>query len=812
VYNFGGGFMEKNTNIKEIVKGLKENQKFDIIRSYPETKLHWEIKELLSVMYKDSYIDVTHGNNELGKDLVVLSNDELGDRLTGIIVKVGDIKGETAGAIKEIKDQVEQSFSHPVSIKYHEFEGEYDTTFVTIIIAGNLSGQALRRLKGEINRPVYRTNVSIRDMKWLVDNFTKYYPYVFYEGKVSEYIESKINELEKKHMFSARERSLTEYYVDPYVASYEQVIALSDPNITFTIIKNRGQFHDLLNNSSVHEKYLLVGDPGVGKSTALAKLAIDGLSDALSKATKEDIKHKIGIPMFITASEFMKVNNQNDLFEINGLSSETRERFEICNLFIDGLDEAKSEERENILKKASNIANELHCGLIVSTRKIDIVKKEAEGFTKRELLPFEFGQAMILLQRLVKDKDMLESLKSGLLKIKDQMQITPLSLLLLVELVENNKEVPASLAELYDRFSDLALGINDRGKGIDILFDYKIKKEFLAELAFEEFYNKGRIEISTSELIEYINKYATSYKWDKHELEVFVDEIKRAGILNVRDEIVKFSHLSFLDFFIATRVFNERDEIDKLYEYLTKIYFDPYWNDVALFFAGLRTKIPKKWVDTVFTYNKGDDSLITNVQRLLFGRLLQAAWHSTSSVKMYGIGKSLGFADIVPKQFLEKAKERNPSVSGIYADIYTLILAEMAFGSRFLLNEARELITRYLEKPTGKNLNRGIKLLWSIKGKIEDSEKIDYINKLYEAVNKTKYISEEEYARSLLLLRIMAATDKIVFRTIEKRVQLILKNNPKAFTGIVSLSKQPSITREQKEKARIRKKKSNKKA
>jgi len=125
-------------------------------------------------------------------------------------------------------------------VKGFEFQGQYYSTFVTMIIAGTMSVQAQKRLKSEINRPVQRTNISIRDLKWLVDKFTAHYPYVFYEGKVSQYLESKIAELEKKHLFSKRQRSLTECYVDPRIASYEEVIALTDPNITLTFIKDRG--------------------------------------------------------------------------------------------------------------------------------------------------------------------------------------------------------------------------------------------------------------------------------------------------------------------------------------------------------------------------------------------------------------------------------------------------------------------------------------------------------------------------------------------------------------------------------------------
>ena len=60
--------------------------------------------------------------------------------------------------------------------------------------------------------------------------------------------------------------------------------------------------------------------------------------------------------------------------------------------------------------------------------------------------------------------------------------------------------------------------------------------------------------------------------------------------------------------------------------------------------------------------------------------------------------------------------------------------------------------------------------------------------------------------KSILLLRMIAVTDKALFKTIEKRVQSELKNNPEVFTGIISLKKKPSITAEQKEMARIRKK------
>ena len=67
-------------------------------------------------------------------------------------------------------------------------------------------------------------------------------------------------------------------------------------------------------------------------------------------------------------------------------------------LMIDGLDEIKSDSREAMLNKAIEYANALKCGLVVTSRKIDIVKRETFGFEKRELLPFEFAQAFDMMK------------------------------------------------------------------------------------------------------------------------------------------------------------------------------------------------------------------------------------------------------------------------------------------------------------------------------------------------------------------------------------------------------------------------------
>ena len=118
--------------------------------------------------------------------------------------------------------------------------------------------------------------------------------------------------------------------------------------------------------------------------------------------------------------------------------------------------------------------------MIISSRKIDIIKNPIPNFTHYELLPFEFNQALKLFQKLVVGDQELNDLKDALDKIKYQIPIIPLSLMLLLTFVEEKKEIPASVTELYDRFFDLVLGREDRSKGIEVLFEYFVKKRFLS--------------------------------------------------------------------------------------------------------------------------------------------------------------------------------------------------------------------------------------------------------------------------------------------------------------------------------------------
>jgi predicted NACHT family NTPase len=165
------------------------------------------------------------------------------------------------------------------------------------------------------------------------------------------------------------------------------------------------------------------------------------------------------------------------------VSPELESRMVITMLMVDALDEVPSSKRQQALDKAAQFADELNISLLVTSRKIEMLKTPPAGFTKYELMPFDVSQALKLFAKLVEgNKDKLKVLKSGLEKIQFKMPMVPLSLILLFELAEERREIPESVNELYDRFADIAFGRWDRDKGIEVTFELSTEEALLGRL------------------------------------------------------------------------------------------------------------------------------------------------------------------------------------------------------------------------------------------------------------------------------------------------------------------------------------------
>jgi hypothetical protein len=387
-----------------------------------------------------------------------------------------------------------------------------------------------------------------------------------------------------------------------------------------------------------------------------------------------------------------------------------------------------------------------------------------------------------MFERLLDKKDKLDALREGLEKIRFQIPIIPLSLVLLLEVVEEHQEVPASVTELYDRFIDVVLGREDKKKGIEVLFEYRVKKRFLADLAFNAFLCRGRLEVPQAEFDEFTANYVKEYGLEQGSLSTFLTEIERAGILSLGDT-VKFSHRSFMDFFAAFHIFQTRDDIDDLNSFLRTIYFDDSWGDTAFFFVGLKSDITESLLRTILEYD--DESLNAKVSKFGTGRLLQAGWHSASSVKLYGISTALRFAPEIRDDFLQLTASHRDKVPGIVADFFIMMLSDEAFRSGFLYKELRQFHESIQGEVSTDSLSMQMAILWVTRLLLPPNELRAEVDRCIDLLREIPHISVEEEARALVFLMILERNDKAVAKSIQGRLKSLAKKHPQAFKGLL---------------------------
>lgn len=775
---------------------LTKDSRRQIIMDYKETNLHKALKELFQKMHPNYTVEITHGPQELGKDLVIIKSDEFGNEVFGVVVKCGHIRGNTLGDVDilkeqidsvfskveekrldEIKSQIQQALSHPAEMK--SYLEDLPVSKVYVVLAGEFSNNARKRLLNELVN-----NVEIFDVNWLIGKFTEHYPHIFFHGRVINFLEKKINELEENHHRAKSGKNLSEYFVNPLIQPLGATMEFDAERLRTVIKKRRLPFSELSKISRQQKKLILSGDPGMGKTGAMAKLTIDRYQEAYKELIKKPgiSDKKVTIPLFMHARELLKSPSVDGLLTTYFESEETQSRFKVDLLIIDGLDEIQSNTRSNLIDKLDEFSEEMGCAYILTTRKIDLVNTLPEKYAKYELLPFEFNQALKLVNKLIRNKKVLAVMRESLEKIQAQVLLAPLSLMLLIELVEEVKEheeIPASVTELYDRFFDMVLGREDRKKGIEILFEYYIKKKFLGELAYQEFWEKNRLEIPKADFQTFLDSYSEKYPLISGDLSGFVKELERAGVLNLRDEII-FKHRSFLDYFAAYHVHEIRGDIADLNDLVVNTYFDDIWGEVAFFYIGLRREITQDLLEKIYSYS--DDNPTVALYKLLGGRLMQAGWHSTAQQHAYCIKEAINYVPQVHKHFHELVTSSDSNVPGIVSDFVTFSLTNVSFNSAFLANHVKDVLKKLVNSESKDDVYKAVALFWSIRRFLDPEDVKKNMDKLLE--KSISLQDDMEQARTLLLLTLIEGDNETRER-IERQTRKLAKKSTKVFKALL---------------------------
>jgi hypothetical protein len=766
--------MSENTHYAAAVA---PRERKGILRSLSEADLRRALVELLVRMLPSADTHLTHGPYEFGKDLVAVVERPYGLEAFALVVKAEKLTGESAGPVDDVLSQTREAFEIPAEVPTRL--EPFPVSEVWIVVSDTISRPARERIEKQLPQ----RRVRFVDLDELDAWFVEHYPEVFFHGAMLTYLDETARTLESDNVMSPDSPiHLTDTFVDPYVVdsgvgsddvAYDLELFGGERRIVFS------RFAEVLSHNRC---VLVVGEPGVGKSAALRKLGIDGVHAAASTLiANRGAGARIRIPLLVKARQLVDCPDAQMLCK-GALPDDLPEgSVEVTSLLVDGLDETPSQLHGELLAKAQEVARELGASLVVTSRNIDTVRDGVPGFRQYQMLPFETAQALELFKKMVSDPQTLVDLEEALDEVSSSLALVPLSLVLLVQIAQGSEEIPATIGELYDRFTDEVLGRHDTAKGIEVLFDYQIKKRLLAALAFGQFYSRDRLEIPRADFDAYLEAYFRMYDYDLSRLNTLVRDLEGASILSVNDEHVSFKHRSFLEYFCAFQVLEEPETVPDLAAWIVDTYYDLNWSDVVFYYFGHRRRLPDAFLDELLAFERKDD-LFVPFAKFMVGRLLQAGWHSPLPTRQRGIEGALHETKALREDFVKLASALHGNVPDVVADIALMTMADRSFKSGLLSTAgARVLDTLPLE--TVDDALGFVALLSALRHHLSEDELLSFGSRFEDAA--TAFGDKAVQARLLLMGGFVLEDVPAIKKRLEDKYSILRERYPDVIRGIL---------------------------
>jgi predicted NACHT family NTPase len=374
-----------------------------------------------------------------------------------------------------------------------------------------------------------------------------------------------------------------------------------------------------------HDKLMILGKPGAGKTTFLKWLALQ---------CNEGKFNQNRVPLFVTLKEFAETEEQPDLlifiakqlteFGIeNGLV--VGERILQAGrsiVLLDGLDEVKAQDQDRVLKTIRQTAEKFDASQFVITCRIAAKEYIFEQFTEVEVADFDDEQIADFAHKWFQAKDPIKAEEFPQeLKVNPglkELATNPLLLTLLCLVFEEGGRFPANRAELYKEGLDVLLKKWDAKRNIKREEVYKQlslqrKEDLLSQVAYnafersDYFFKQGFVEEQIRDYIRNLPNASIDTETLQLDSEAVLNSIAaQHGLLVERARgIYSFSHLTFQEYFTA-RWFKEKADADlgALISHVT----NKQWREVFLLTVGML---------------KSADKLVLGMKREIDGLLAQ---------------------------------------------------------------------------------------------------------------------------------------------------------------------------------------------
>lgn len=630
--------------IKQKLNELRENGR--------ETELFPYLQHLFQKMgYKN--VEITHGANEFGKDLVFSEYNEKLKKLqwTAVVVKNKDSTMQDFEDHGEIMRQIRLSFKHP----HKDNLGKSQIiSSVIVVINGKIGSQAKSVIEQTIENHL-AANITMWNQQsihqeineYIKDDFLSDYELSFntYRALQTEKLSKIENTKEIFHGLTIKD--INEIYVSAKT-NYNKYKQRKEGYLTYEDeAKKKTREEDIDEAKSIlkdQKDFFIYGLPTSGKSLLLKRMGICALSEELEKPyavffwelSKIDLEaFDIGTEIEKQYKDFSKESFDTSKFsktillfdaldELRTLDNKLLLLFKVMNYKIqfalanDSIKKEKEGELSNLLeslKKDQDILSKIKLldkinnldaftrvkplQVVLTSRDQSILQENEilSKFEKIELLPFDIGQALKLVKKIIpnsniKSNKFIRALKDSLLT--NNLVRTPLALTLMAILYKEDQidlaELPANITELYNKFTDFYLERWDSAKGIMAQYKYEEAKQILSGIA-AHMHCAGMKFISESDLKDFLTNLKRSHDFkDLNNVDLFIESLKiRPGLFQYSDQekAFYFYHLTFQEYF-ASIFFDDTSE-----NLLEDNFFQEWWENILVFYCG---KNPKREV------------------------------------------------------------------------------------------------------------------------------------------------------------------------------------------------------------------------
>jgi predicted NACHT family NTPase len=353
-----------------------------------------------------------------------------------------------------------------------------------------------------------------------------------------------------------------------------------------------------------HDKLMILGKPGAGKTTFLKWLALQCNSGNFNQ-------HRI--PLFVTLKEFAETEGEPNLlaFIAKQLTEYGIENAEFVGakilqagraiVLLDGLDEVKAQDQDRVLNTICQTSEQFDGNQFLITCRIAAKEYTFDKFTEVEVADFDDKQIADFVYKWFHKKDPIkaEEFPNELAAYPGlkELATNPLLLTLLCLVFEEGGRFPANRSELYKEGLDVLLKKWDAKRNIRREEVYKQlslqrKEDLLSQVAYtafersDYFFKQGFVEEQIRDYICNLPKANTDAEALQLDSEAVLNSIAaQHGLLVERARgIYSFSHLTFQEYFTA-RWFKEKADGD--FGALISHVNDKQWREIFLLTVGM---------------------------------------------------------------------------------------------------------------------------------------------------------------------------------------------------------------------------------